>query len=66
MRKRGLLYFIFYTVVLIINMVIVLINKDSARVSNFSLPSILLMIIMIIHAIVWTMGNGRKLLFLER
>lgn len=52
MRKRGLLYFIFYTVVLIINMVIVLINKDSARVSNFSLPSILLMIIMIIHAIV--------------
>ncbi len=52
MRKRGLLYFIFYTVVLIINMFIVLINKDSAKVSNFSLPSILLMIIMIIHAIV--------------
>ena len=52
MKKRVLLYFIFYTVVLTINMFIVLISKNSARISNFSLPSIFLMIIMIIHAVV--------------
>lgn len=52
MRKRGLPYFLLYTVVLIINMFIVWIYKDNARVSIFSLPSLLLMSIMIIHAIV--------------
>ena len=49
MKKRGLLYFLVYVVILTTNVFLVLLNKDNARVSNFSLPAIFLMIIMIIH-----------------
>ncbi|MBQ9416871.1 MAG: hypothetical protein IJU20_08560 [Clostridia bacterium] len=39
-----------YVVILTTNVFLVLLNKDNARISNFSLPAIFLMIIMIIHA----------------
>lgn len=48
-KKRGLLYFLVYVVILTTNVFLVLLNKDNARVSNFSLPAIFLMIIMVIH-----------------
>ena len=49
-KKGGLLYFLVYVVILTTNVFLVLLNKDNARVSSFSLPAIFLMIIMIIHA----------------
>lgn len=49
--KKTLPYFIIYTVVLIVNILIVLSQMDNADISRFSLPALFLMLIMIIHAI---------------
>ncbi len=50
MKKRRVLYFLVYAVVLIINILIVLSQISNIRVSSFSLPALFLMIIMVIHA----------------
>ena len=51
MKKRNLLYFIIYAVVLMVNILIVSNQISNARVSSFSLPALFLMFIMLIHAI---------------
>ena len=50
MKKKPLLYFIVYSLALAVNILIVFCNKTNINVSRFSLPAIILMFFMIIHA----------------
>ena len=51
MKKRTLLYFTIYVTVLIVNVLIVLAQINTANVSSFSLPAVFFMFTMIIHAV---------------
>lgn len=62
MKKRNVLYFLLYTVILMINILIVLSKKSSMAISEFSIPALFLMIAMIINGILSYLlrhkGNG--------
>lgn len=62
MKKRNVLYFLLYAVILMINILIVLSKKSSMAISEFSIPALLLMIAMIINGILSYLlrhkGNG--------
>lgn len=51
MKKRNVLYFLLYAVILMINILIVLSKKSSMAISEFSIPALFLMIAMIINGI---------------
>ena len=51
MKRRSRLYFLAYAVVLAANILIVLLHKESARVSAFSSPAVFLMAAMVVQAI---------------
>lgn len=62
MKKRNVLYFLLYAVILMINIHIVLSKKSSMAISEFSIPALFLMIAMIINGILSYLlrhkGNG--------
>ena len=62
MKKRNVLYFLLYAVILMINILIVLSKKSSMAISEFSIPALFLMIAMIINGILSYLlrhkGNG--------
>lgn len=62
MKKRNVLYFLLYAVILMINILIVLSKKSSIAISEFSIPALFLMIAMIINGILSYLlrhkGNG--------
>lgn len=62
MKKRNVLYFLLYAVILIINILIVLSKKSSMTISEFSIPALFLMIAMIINGVLSYLlrhkGNG--------
>ena len=51
MKKRYVLYFLLYAVILMINILIVLSKKSSMAISEFSIPALFLRIAMIINGI---------------
>lgn len=62
MKKRNVLYFLLYAMILMINILIVLSKKSSMAISEFSIPALFLMIAMIINGILSYLlrhkGNG--------
>ena len=62
MKKRNVLYFLLYAVILMINILIVLSKKSSMAISEFSIPALFSMIAMIINGILSYLlrhkGNG--------
>lgn len=62
MKKRNVLYFLLYAVILMINILIVLSKESSMAISEFSIPALFLMIAMIINGILSYLlrhkGNG--------
>ena len=62
MKKRNVLYFLLYAVILMINILIVLSKKSRMAISEFSIPALFLMIAMIINGILSYLlrhkGNG--------